>query len=296
MDRFLTAIVLGGATTVAQLTMAHAQSEPIANQPRDLKSASATGDLSVLPAIPQGKSTILGGEIRDVDPVLDQFTLRVFGQRPLKIQFDERTQIYRDGTKIALRDLHSAQHAAVQTVLDGANIFAISIHMLSQNPEGECEGHILSYDQATRELTVGSSLSRDPIRLQLREDTPVVREGQSAFTSASAGQADLVYGALVSVKFDANEKGQAVATRVTVLARPGSDFAFSGKLSSLDMHAGLLVLVDPRDQRRYQVSFDPVHLRGSENLHIGDEIRVAANFDGTRYRAVEVTTSQTPQP
>ena len=295
MDRFLTAIVLGGAT-MAQLTLAHAQSETIANRPRDLKSATTTGDLSVLPAIPQGKSTILGGEIRDVDPVLDQFTLRVFGQRPMKIQFDERTQVYRDGTKIPLRELRAEEHASVQTVLDGANIFAISIHMLSQNPEGECQGHVLSYYPATRELTIGSSLSREPIRLQLREDTPVVREGQSEFTSASAGQADLVSGALVSVRFDANQKGQAFASHVTVLARPGSDFAFSGKLTSLDMHSGIMVVADPKDQKSYQISFDPNHLRGTENLHPGDQVRLTASFDGTRYTAIEITTIQTPQP
>ena len=55
-------------------------------------------------------------------------------------------------------------------------------------------------------------------------------------------------GALVTTSFDASDKGRPLARRVTVLAKPGSAFAFSGRISSLDMHAGTMMLVDPRDQ------------------------------------------------
>ena len=130
----------------------------------------------------------------------------------------------------------------------------------------------------------------------LREDTPVVREGQSAFSSASAGQADLVSGALVKVAFDAGEKGRAIANRVTVLAKPGSNFVFSGKLSSLDMHAGILVLVDPRDQKTYEISFGPGRFPIAETLHVGDQLRVSAAFEGPHYSAVDISKIQTAQP
>ena len=96
----------------------------------------------MLPLPPGGKSTILGGQIRNVDPVLDQFTLGIEGQRPLKILFDQRTQLFRNGTIISLRELRSEEHASVQTVLDGGNVYALSIHVLSQTPEGECQGHV----------------------------------------------------------------------------------------------------------------------------------------------------------
>jgi hypothetical protein len=291
MERLLIVIMLGGAT-IAQLSLAQAPIQRMPDQQSDLKSVAATGNLSDMPSMPRGKSTTLGGEIRNIDPVLDQFTLKVFGQRPLKILFDERTQVFRNGEKIPLRDLHPDEHASVQTTLDGANLFAVSIHMLSQLPEGECQGHVLSYNADTRELTIGSSLTLDPIRLMLRDDTPIVRQGQSAFTAVPAGATDLVNGALVIVNFDTNGKGQAVASHVTVLARPGSEFVFSGKLSSLDMHSGRLVLVDLRDEKSYQISFDAGRLPASENLHAGDQVRVVASFDGVRYTATEITTTQ----
>ncbi len=295
MERLRTAVVLA-SFAMAPFSIVHAQSQPVTGPQPDLRSATTSGDFNVLPLPPGGKSTILGGQIRDVDPVLDQFTLGVVGQRPLKILFDERTQLFRNGKIISLRELRSEEHASVQTVLDGGNVYALSIHVLSQTPEGECQGHVLNYDPATGTLTVNANLSREPIRLMLRDDTPVVREGQAAFTSGAEGKSDLVNGSLVVVKFEANGKGQAVANHVTVLARPGSSFVFSGKLSSLDMHSGLLVLLDPRDDKSYQISFAPARIPGSDHLHTGDQVRVAASFDEGRYTATEITANPSPQP
>lgn len=295
MDRLPVRALLGSAA-MAVLAMMPAHAQQMSNQQPDMKSAFTSADFSALPAMPQGKSTILGGQIRSVDPVLDQFTLHIFGQRAMKVLFDERTQVYRNGDRIPLRELRPEEHASVQTVLEGPNIFAISIHVLSDLPQGECEGHVLEFNPETRELTIGSSLSRDPIRLLVRENTAVVRQGQSAFTARSEGQGDLVSGALVSVKFDADEKGRAVADQVTVLAKPGSDFAFSGKVSSLDMHSGIMVVIDPRDQKSYQISFNPGRLPVSQSLHVGDEVRVTAAFDGQHYMAVDITRNQESQP
>ena len=293
MQRSLAAALLG---SLAVLIAMPARAQQMPDQQLDMKSAFANADFSVLPAMPRGRSTILGGEIRNLDPVLDQFTLHIYGERPMKILFDERTQVYRNGVRIPLRELRGEEHASVQTALEGPNVFAISIHMLSDLPQGETQGHVLDFNSASGELMIGSSLSRDPIRLFVRPQTRVVRVGQNAFTSQSAGQGDLVSGTLVSVKFDADEKGRAIANRVTVLARPGSEFTFSGKISSLDMHAGIMVLVDPRDQKSYQVSFNPASLPMSGSLHAGDQVRVTATYDGAHYMAVDLVRTQESQP
>jgi hypothetical protein len=295
MERLRTAVVLT-SLALAPLSIVHAQSQPVTGPQPDLRSATTTGDFNVLPPPPRGKSTILGGQIRNVDPVLDQFTLGVVGQRPLKILFDQRTQFFKNGTIVPLRELHPEEHASVQTVLDGGNVYALSIHVLSQMPEGECQGHVANFDAATGTLTVNANLSREPIRLMLRDDTPVVREGQASFTAGAEGKSDLVSGSLVVVRFEANGKGQAVANHVTVLARPGSSFVFSGKLSSLDMHSGLLVVLDPRDGKTYQISFSPSRIAGSDSFHTGDQVRVTASFDAGRYTATEITANPSPQP
>jgi hypothetical protein len=231
----------------------------------------------------------MGGEIRNVNPVKDELTLKVFGQKPVKILFDERTEVYRDGKKIPLHDLHTTDHASVQTVLDGINVFALSIHILSQTPEGDYQGRVLNFNRSTTELTISSVLSRQPLKLLVPADTKVVREGQPSFTAGQRGLSDLVRGDLVSVKFAAGKSGHGVASEISILATPGAEFIFIGNIDALDTHTGTLVLIDPRDDKSYQISFSSSRLPTSKNLHVGDHIIVTANFDGIRYVARAIT-------
>ena len=278
------AVVLLAGVTIVQIQAAGAQSQRPGPQPL-LEPAGSSVDTPGLPAVPRGKSTILGGEIRIVDPVRDEFTLKVFGQRPVKILFDERTKVYRDGNMISLRDLGPSNHASVQTMLDGTNLYALSIHLLSQTPEGEYQGRVLSYNPDTHELTLSSAMSRDPIKLLVPASTPVSRVGQDAFASNHPGSSDLVRGALVLVNFQSNREGRGIADKIAVLAIPGAAFVFTGDISALDLHSGILVLIDSIDDKEYQVSFDSVRLQASKSLHIGDRVMIAAQFDGTRYVA-----------
>lgn len=283
INRFVLAM-LGGAV-ILQIPAA-AQQEPFTRQPAmGTESAGTSASLTSLPPAPRGKSTIMGGEIRNVDPVRDQLTLKVYGQRQLKILFDERTQVYLDGKKLPLGSLSPARNASVETVLDGTDVYALSIHMLSHLPEGEYQGRVLGFDPASRELALSSALSRQPIRLLVPAGAVVVREGQEQFTKQQSGVADLIRGALVSVDFEAGKQGQGVASRITVRATPGSAFVFNGSISSLDMHAGSLVLIDPKDDRSYQLYFDPAKLPATRTIHEGDHLRVTASFDGARYVA-----------
>src|ERR1700688_452595 len=174
MCRFLALAILSGVA-FAQLASSagskSAEDQGAASFASGLVGAS-TG-ASSLPPAPKGKSTVIGGAIRGVDRVRDQFTLDVFGGRSLKVLFDERTQIYRDGVKTSIRDLRAGDHISVETVLDGTTVFARSIHMLSQLPEGECQGQVLRYDRSTGELMVRDLLSPEPIKLRVSSDTTI---------------------------------------------------------------------------------------------------------------------------
>ena len=287
MGRFLTVVMLS-SLAITQSSFASVQSEQNADAPSASNAESAPRGLSALPPMPHGKSTVIGGIIRDVDPVRDQITLKVFGGRPVKILFDERTQIYRDGVKTPLRDLHPEDHASVETVLDGTTVFALSIHMLSRSPVGECQGQVLNYNPATGELTVSAALSREPIQLRVPPGTAIVRLGQAASASTQLGPSDLVKGTLISVKFVSGNDGRGVASQVAILATPGSAFVFSGNITFLDLHSGLLALIDPRDGKDYKISFDPVHFPISRDLHQGEHVIVTASFDGVRYAATAI--------
>ena len=236
-----------------------------------------------LPPMPKGDATVIGGAIRRLDRVRDQLTLYVFGSRDMKILFDERTQVYRDGKRIALGDLRTGDRVSVETMLDGTAVFARSVRMLTQSwLEGECYGQVQEYNRTTGELTLRDSLSPEVIVLRVSGETTVVGPGQKP---ASAG--DLGAGALISAKFQA-DRGAAKAREITILAVPGTSFVFNGSVSFLDLHAGVLVLVDPRDKKQYEVSFDPVRQRIS-NLRPGAEVTVTAGFDGRRYSATAIS-------
>ncbi|MGB6689203.1 MAG: DUF5666 domain-containing protein [Terracidiphilus sp.] len=287
MERiFAVAMLIGVA--LFQAPAAGAQTQAVAGSNPALKSGSPSGDLPAVPPAPGGKSTIMGGEIRNVDPLSDQFSLNVFGQKPIKILYDERTRFYRDGKPIPLLELTPADHASVQTILDGTKVFALSIHILSQSPEGECQGRVLSYSPSSGQLAVDSSLTHAPIKLLVPPGTPVVRVGQGTFTSGNAGSSDLVGGAIVTVKFAPDGKGRVVASRIEILAVPGSAFVFAGSVLSLDLHTGSLVVVDPRDGNSYIIFFDSARTPESQSLHIGEQVRVSATYNGEHYVADEI--------
>jgi hypothetical protein len=284
MGRFLVGLILTGLAITQVSFAAQNSGQNTAVQPVPTVQAGADS-LSALPPPPRGRSTVEGGTIRSVDPVRDQLILSVYGTKPMKILYDERTQVYRDGVKAPLSDLRAQDHASVETILDGTKIFALSVHMLSQAPEGEAQGQVLSYDASTGRLIVSAALSQQPITLNVPSGTPVVGVGQVTVSSPTAGMADLVKGTLISVKFDSNNNGRGIARQISILAAPGSSFVFSGNVVSLDLSANRLVLIDPKDDQSYSIVFDPGRFPMSRDLHVGTHVTVNANFDGSHYVA-----------
>jgi hypothetical protein len=242
-----------------------------------------TSALPDIPPLPKGNATVIGGAIRRLDRVRDQITLYVFGGRDMKILFDERTQVYRDGQKASLRDLQIGDRISVETMLDGTAVFARTVHVATQSLEGECSGQILSYSPKTGELKLRDYGSPETLVLHISAQTTVVRDGQKPASSA-----DLREGTLISAKFQSDRGTRGVAREITILATPGTSFVLTGHVGFLDLHSGRLVLVDPRDKKEYEINFDPA-LHVTRDLQLGAEITVAAGFDGRRYSATTIT-------
>ena len=245
--------------------------------------------LPPLPLAPAGDSTVMGGVIRSIDPVLDQMTLGVYGAgKPVKIYFDERTKFYRDGVKTPLDDMRPNDHASVETLLDGDQVFAVSVHMLSGSPEGECQGQVLAFDPRDGEVTLRNTLSGAPIKLRVEPRTTIARIGQPAFASSVTGTSDLMRGALISVKFQSDNRGNGIADAISILATPGSGFYFAGNVTYLDMHAGLMAITDPRDQKSYTIAFNPAQIPASRTLRLGSRVGATASFNGKQYVATRL--------
>jgi hypothetical protein len=281
----LISIVMLSSVALAQSPL------PASNSTQEAIPAPAVAPPSAsLPPDPAGPSTVIGGLVRSVDPVRDQLSLQVSGgSRTIKVFYDERTQVYRNGQRISVLDLKPADHASIETTLDGDNIFALRIHMLSELPEGECDGQVLSYNPRNGELVVNSALSPQSVRIRVPAGTQVVRVGQPDFTAGQHGLDDLMRGALVDVKFQPGTNGLGVASRVEVRATPGSAFVFSGDVSFLDVPGGQLVIVDPSDNQTYRFAFSASQFAAARQLHQGSHVRISADFDGTHYRVAQIT-------
>lgn len=278
------------ATFTLFSTIAIAQMPPqVPSEGNTQHTAGQSAPSSALPPNPGGRSTVMGGEIREVDPVRDQFTLKVSGGQSVKIYFDERTQVYRNGTKIHLFDLRPSDHASVETTLDGTAIFALRVHLLSKVPGDELRGRVLSYNPRKGELTIIANASHQPLTLHVPADTPVVSKGQDGSSKEQQGVANFIPDSVVDVRYTGSKGGQGVATGIDILAIPGSTFVFSGNLSSIDLHIGRLIIVDPRDNKAYPIEFAPSLLPVMRTLHAGSAVKAVTLFDGTRYVANEIT-------
>ncbi|HVU47113.1 MAG TPA: hypothetical protein VHD85_13365 [Terracidiphilus sp.] len=283
MAHFFT-IVSMSSFLLLQAPVLYSQSD---SQP-PAKTATPLEDLADLPPAPHGRTTIFGGMIRNLDPIRDELTLGVVGEHPMHILFDERTRVFRDGKRIPLQDLRATEHASVETTLDKGKVFAVSIHILSGTPEGEYQGSVLNYDSSNGALSIRASSSPAPFKIFVTANTRFSRFGQPQFRSVGSGTSDLIPGSLISVTFRPSKDNRAAADAITVLAVPGSTFVFTGNLISIDLHTGVLELVDPRDQKQYQVSFNASLFPASRTLHAGDHVRVSARYDGAGFVASEM--------
>lgn len=267
-------------------TLMFAQSNAVPARETNSASATSISTKDDQPPLPKGKSTIIGGTVTKLDLVRDEMTVRVFGSKQtMKIFFDPRTKTFRDDAPVALHELRNEDHVSVETRLDGSEVFATRIHVFGHSTTGECTGQILNYDAGKGELTVRDSLAPQAVKLQVSPTTVI----SGTEKGPSYSMADLKEGALVSAQFSTDDRGKHLARQLVIQAVPGATFSFSGSVTYLDMHSGMLVLTDPRDKKTYEISFNPNLVSPGEQIHEGSDVTVAARFDGTHYRATDVT-------
>src|SRR5215472_10507273 len=231
-----------------------------------------------LPPIPPGKATLIGGTIEKVDHVQDQLTVHVFGGDRMKILFDTRTGIYRDGVRIPASELRLGDRVYVDTMLDGSAVFARNIRRKSSAPMGESQGIILSFHSNKGELLVRDAISPQPLKVRL---TPATRITQG---NRVVGASALTSGTLIAVKFGL-QKWTDLAREISILAESGASFVFAGQVTFLDLHAGLLVLTSATDHKSYEIHLDPSQVRVDDSLRQGADVTILTRFDGTGYTA-----------
>lgn len=252
---------------------------PPSNEPAiTLDPASLIPDL---PPLPSGKATLIGGTVAALDRIQDGITIQVFGGGKIKVLFDPRTKVFRNGTLTSTADLKKGERVYADTILVNDKVFARNLRLGAEGSEGQGQGVILSYRSDNGSLVIRDMLSPKPLELRLNTATQITRGNQTA------SDRDLVPGALVAVQFQTGS-ARAIARQVSILVAPGSEFSFSGRVVTLDLHLGLLVVMSTINHKTYELYLDPAS-PVNENLHEGSEVTVLARYDGTHYVARGLT-------
>lgn len=282
---FATALALAA---VPQATAASQQPAPPAEPPVPAAQPRPNidpEDLLKPPPLPPGYPSLVGGTVSKIDRVREAVVVRAFGGQNLKIHFDERTHIYRDGIETTMLGIRKGDRVYVDTLLDGGRVFAKNIRVQTESHPADARGQIVAYDAKDGRMEMRDELSAQPVTFRINPDTVVRHGGQKG------SLADLEPGALVDVRFSPERAGQGVAREITVFAKPGSEFVFAGKVTHLNLAKGVLAMQNRTDNKSYEIHFDP-NAGHYDNLGVGSEISAQATFDGSQYVARNITVTQ----
>jgi hypothetical protein len=266
---------------------------PQANPKTDILDSSATSGALVTdghdpildaPPVPRTTTTLVGGTITKVDRMRNRMTVHVFGSGHWTVNFDERTHIFHNGAETTQLALKKGERVYVDTQLDNNkhDIFARNIRVGVAALPADADGQIIAVDPKHNELTLRDALNSVPVRFAVDPETRI-SNGQTP-----AAFKDVKPGTLVHVRFAASSPNRGLAREVSIVAAPGSVYTFSGRVTFLDLHRGLLALQNSTDDRNYEIHFAPDAVTDRANLGVGRDVLVRATFEGTRYTAQSV--------
>jgi uncharacterized protein DUF5666 len=231
-----------------------------------------------LPPLPHGQTTLVGGTVHSIDQIRNRLTLQPFGGHAMKIFFDERTHIYRDGAPGTQLVIHKGDRVYVDTMLDGTKVFARNIRVVTGMQAADARGQIMNNDLRTGRITVQDELSSRPVTFRVTPSTVVNT------TAGKSTVAQLQPGSLVTVKFTPDRSNKDVAQEVSVIAAPGSMFTFYGKITYLNMSTRTLAVANESDDKTYDIKFTSAAV-DPQMLGEGKQVLVKARFDGAGYTA-----------
>ena len=108
----------------------------------------------------------------------DQFSLRIYGQRPMKILFDERTQVYRDGVKDSgARTWVPKNTPLFRRLWMEITYLQSAFTFCRDRQRASAMGGFSGTTGIQGELTVASSMSPVPIRLFVSANASIATRG-----------------------------------------------------------------------------------------------------------------------
>ena len=272
------------------LVLSAAAQQPVSANPSpaSVVPAGTTGDpLLDVPPMPAGDVTLVGGTVKNIDRVRNRLVVQPFGSgSSMKVTFDERTHIYRDGVETTHLGVRKGERVYVDTMLDGHRVFARNVRVVTGGQAADSTGQVLSFEPGTGVLMLRDRLSSRAVAVRVMPTTLIRLRDQTGT------QADLKPGAIIAVKFAPESGYRGTAREISVVAAPGASFLFVGRVTYIDLRNGVISIESRTDNKLYDISFSADRVQLPEGFTIGAQARVMAIFDGSRYRADSLTVEQ----
>lgn len=232
------------------------------------------------PPLPKGKVSLIGGTVQNIDQIRNHMSVEIYGKGKMKVFFDDRSHIYRNGVETTQLAIHKGDRIYIDTQSAKGKIFARNIQVQTSADAASVSGQIISFNSNNGTLVLHDPLSSQPVSMRLTPATVITQQGQPGAPS------DLLPDSLVTVRF-ALQPGRPIK-EVEVLARKGAQFPFYGTLTHLDLRSGLLAVENKSDNKVYDIKFVPSRVGVTDDLTTGAEVAVVATFDGHSYTAQTV--------
>jgi Domain of unknown function (DUF5666) len=233
------------------------------------------------PPVPATTTTLVGGTISGVDRMRNRLTVQVYGGGHWTVNFDERTHIFHSGAETTQLALKKGERVYIDTQLDNNqhDIFARNIRVGVATLPADADGQIVDVDSRHSELTLRDAINSVAVRFAVNQETRIT-SGQTP-----AEFKDVIPGALVHVRFAAESPNRGLAREIDILAAPGSNFTFAGRVTYLDIHRGVLAVQNLTDGKNYDIRFALNRNPEIKRLGVGMEVWIVATFEGSAYIA-----------
>ena len=282
-SRFLAVLALSACASAQ--TASQPQTAPPAGSQKQNSAAekerSGYDPVLDLPPLPDKKLTLLGGTVTRVDPINERLSIKQFGGGNMNVLFDLRTKILQNGHPASTNDIQPGSRVYIDTMLNGDKVFAKSIRIETGANQGDARGQVVSIDTNRGILSIREEVAPQPFQLRLTPQTKVMMGERSISAS------EVRPGALVVVNFSAGgDKG--IAREIHVLANPGTEFTFAGKIAFVDLRLRRMAVSNTTDSETYDIALDRVSNAELRGLKVGSDVVIKAVFDGKNYQAQSV--------
>ncbi len=245
-------------------------------------------DLLAPGPLPQNrKLSLIGGAVVNLDRIRNRMDVRVFGGKKMRVNFDERSHIYRDGVETTSLGINKGDRVYLDTMLNGSQIFAKAIHVDTRLAQADVEGQLISVDRNKKEITLRDKISEQPVTVALSAATKIENQGTASSSTS------LEPGALVKIRFAGRGGARPEAVDIYILADPGATYTFYGEVSYIDKNQNLMAIRNATGDKFYDISVEETGI--PTDLRVGSTAKVTARFNGTRYQASNIAIEPSQQ-